>query len=56
MNLKKLNRIELRDYFSFDLRIDWSCFDKKLDDINQVNISKQQKLSFLLFISSTVYY
>ena len=53
MNLKKLNRIE-QDYFSFDLRIVLDSLDKKLDDINQVNISKQQKLSFLLFISSTV--
>lgn len=53
MNLKKLNRIE-QDYFSFDLRIVLDSLDKKLDDINQVNISKQKKLSFLLFISSTV--
>lgn len=52
-DLNKLNKIE-KDYYSFDLKIVLDSMDKKLSEINQANISKQQKLSLMLFIASTL--
>ena len=50
-DLKRLNKIE-EDYYSFNQAILLDSLDKKLSLINQLNITKQQKLALMLFIAS----
>ncbi|WP_198306181.1 EAL domain-containing protein [Arcobacter vandammei] len=52
-DLKRLNKIE-QDYYSFDLKTVLDSLEKKLNDVNQINLAKQQKLALMLFIASTL--